>query len=318
VKKVARPEFNKGLTLALGGGGARGFAHVGVLEVLHKHKVPINTIVGTSAGAIAGGGYALGNHPRLMRKRVMEFAESPLANHPKLRALVDQDQEISWRSLGDRLARFMSQGQMVKSLLMEASVMGEGYFKEVVDFFLPKARIEYMKIRFIAAATDMLSGEPVGLAQGDLRKAVLASSSVPGIAPPVVIGERYLADGGVACLVPVELALEHEGARVMAVGVDRDIEKVSPPNQALDAYLRAGDIMLARMGEIMLSQAHLAIRPAVGHIHWLDFTRAEEIMDLGAEATEEAMPRIEELCRRPTWRNRMRCWLNGDSSFGTI
>ncbi|MCG8376147.1 MAG: patatin-like phospholipase family protein [Chlorobiales bacterium] len=318
MKRKVRPKFEQGLTLALGGGGARGFAHVGVLEVLHKHDVPVTTIVGTSAGAVAGAGYALGNHPRTMRKRVMEFAESPLANHPKLRALVAQEQEISWRSLGDRLARFLSQGQLVKSLLMEASVMGEGYFKDVVDFFLPKARIEYMSIRFIAAATDMLSGKPVALAQGDLRTAVLASSSVPGIAPPVVLGERYLADGGVACLVPVELALEHEGARVLAVGVDRSIEAGAPPNQALDAYLRAGDIMLARMGDIMLAQAHLALRPAVGHIHWLDFTRAEEIMDLGAEVAEEAIPRIQELCRRPTWRDRMRCWLNGGPDLGAV
>ena len=313
MKKHARPKIDQGLTLALGGGGARGFAHVGVLEVLHKHRVPISTIVGTSAGAVAGGGYALGHHPRLMRRRVMEFAESPLANHPKLRALVSQDQEISWRSLGDRLARFINHGKMVKALLLEASVMGEGYFKDVVDFFLPKARMEYLKIRFIAAATDMLTGQPVALAQGDLRKAVLASSSVPGIAPPVVIGERHLADGGVACLVPVELALEHAGARVMAVGVDREIEAAAPPTHALDAYLRAGDIMLARMGELMLSQAHLAIRPEVGHIHWLDFVRAREIMDLGVEAAEKAMPQIEKLSRRPTLRDRMRCWLNREA-----
>ncbi len=318
MKKSASPKFEQGITLALGGGGARGFAHVGVLEVLHTHGVPINTIVGTSSGAVAGAGYALGNHPAVMRQRVMEFATSRLANHPKIRALVAQEQEISWRSLGDRLARFLSQGQMVKALLMEASVMGEDYFKNVIDFFLPNARIEYMHIRFMAAATDMLTGQPVALAQGDLRKAVLASSSVPGISPPVVIGERHLADGGVACLVPVELALEQQGARVLAVGVDRNIEVAAPPHQALDAYLRAGDIMLARMGEIMLSQAHLALKPKVGHIHWLDFARAKEIMDLGAEAAEEAIPQIEELCRRPDWRQRMHCWLNGESNIGAV
>jgi predicted acylesterase/phospholipase RssA len=76
--------------------------------------------------------------------------------------------------------------------------------------------------------------------------------------------------------------------------------------------------MLARMGEIMLSQAHLALRPKVGHIHWLDFARAKEIMDLGAQATEEAMPQIEELCRKPTWRQRMHCWLNGESKIGAV
>jgi NTE family protein len=318
VKKSARPKFEQGVTLTLGGGGARGFAHVGVMEVLHKHGVPITTIVGTSSGAVAGAGYAMGNHPAVMRQRVMEFSESRLANHPKIRALVAQEQEISWRSLGDRLARYLSQGQMVKSLLMEASVMGESYFKNVVDFFLPEARIEHMQIRFIAAATDMLTGKPVALTQGDLRKAVLASCSVPGIAPAVVIGERHLADGGVACLVPVELALEHEGARVLAVGVDRDVETGAPPNHALDAYLRAGDIMLARMSEIMLSQADLALRPKVGHIHWLDFARAGEIMQLGAEAAEEAMPQIEELCRKPTWKQRMRCLLNGDTKLGAV
>lgn len=309
---MASPKHKQGITLALGGGGARGFAHVGVMEVLHQHRIPISAIIGTSAGALAGAGYALGNLPRVMRQRVKEFSNSRLANHPKIRALVAQEQEISWRSLGDRLGRYLCQGQMVKSLLWEASVMGESYFQNVVNFFLPQASIEHMVVPFIAAATDLLSGRPVALDQGDLRTAVLASCSVPGIAPPVKLGERYLVDGGVACLVPVEIALKRHGARVLAVGVDRDIKLDSPPHQALDAYLRAGDIMMARMGEIMMSQAQLALSPEVGQIHWLDFAKGEEIMDLGAEAAQKALPEIMELCRPPTFRQRLRNWLNGD------
>ncbi len=315
---MAKARFERGITLVLGGGGARGFAHVGVLEVLHRHQVPVACIVGTSSGAVAGGGYALGNHPTIMRERVLEFSCSRLANHPKIRALVAQEQEISWRSLGERLARYLCQGQMVKALLMEASVMGGSYFRNVVNYFLPEARLEELPIPFKAVATDLLSGEPVALDRGDLREAVLASSSVPGIAPPVEIEGRFLVDGGVAALVPVEVALADPEALVVAVGVDRDITAEKPPTQALDAYLRAGDIMLARMGEIMLSQAHLAIRPEVGHIHWLDFVRAEEIMDLGVQAAEDALPQIEALCRRPSWRERVRGWFNGERRLGAV
>lgn len=300
-----------GLSLALGGGGARGLAHVGVLEVLHARGAPIVAIAGTSAGAVAGAGYALGHTPREMRARVMEFSRSELANHRKIKALVEEEEEpFSWRSLGQRLDRYLCQGQMVRALFREASVLDSDYFRRVVEFFLPEGDLSRTKIPFFPVATDLLTGQPVPLDSGSLREAVTASSSVPGIAPPVQMGGRHLVDGGAACLVPVEIAMRQEGAMTVGVGVDRDIVTESPPDTALDAYLRAGDILMARLGELLIAQAQLAIRPQVGHIHWLEFGRAREIMDLGAAAAEEAWPRIQEALHRPSFTERLaeRLW----------
>jgi NTE family protein len=202
---------------------------------------------------------------------------------------------------------------MVRALFTEASVLDPDYFRRVVDFFLPDVDLDEARIPFFPVATDLLSGQPVPLTTGSLRRAVLASSSVPGIAPSVQIEGRYLVDGGAACLVPVEVALRQQGALTVGVGVDRDIETESPPETALDAYLRAGDIVMARLGQLLIAQAQVSIRPQVGHIHWLEFDRAKEIMDLGAAAAEEAWPRIQEALHRPSFAERLaeRLWFRG-------
>jgi NTE family protein len=288
----------RGLALALGGGGARGFAHVGVIEVLHQRGVPIRGIAGTSAGAVAGAGYAMGASPAAMRQRVLAFVRSKLANHPKLRALAAREAEHEpdvMARLRETMARLVLQGQMVKSLILEDALLDASYFADVVRFFLPEADIGQARIPFVAVATDVLSGEPVVLDRGPLRPAVTASCSVPGVSPPVEVDGRWLVDGGVVSLVPVDAALARWGRPVLAVGVERDICCVEPPRSALESYLRAGEIQSCRLSRLLMGLADLALEPEVGEFHWTDFAEAERIMDLGREAAEAAWPRIAEL-----------------------
>ncbi len=282
--------------MALGGGGARGFAHVGVLESLHARGIPVAGIVGTSSGAVAGAGYCLGYEPAAMRERVMEFTESMLANHHKIRALVTADADSDWRGLVGRLHRFVCQGAMVKSLLLEDSVLGKDYFKRVVEFFLPESRIGGMPIPFAGVATDLADGSEVVLQSGSLRKAVQASCSVPGVSPPVKLGGRMLVDGGVVSLVPSTAARRiWPGLPVVAVSVDRKVEVSHPPGNALECYIRAGEIQGARLTEMLLEQADLALAPRVGDMHWADFLQAGAIMDRGFAAAEDAADKIEKL-----------------------
>lgn len=292
----------KDLVLALGGGGTRGFAHVGVLEVLEQHNIKPSGIVGVSAGAVAGAGYCLGRTSVEMRQRVLEFASSRLARDPHLRSLADRVDEDRPSGLVDKVGRLLSQGRLVKSFLMDGSIMSGDYFQRLVEFFLPEARIEDLPIPFACLATDVLTGEPVVFDRGPLREAVLASSSVPGVAPPLKMDGRWLIDGGVSYLVPTRTCRRlFPRARVMAINVDREVKTQALPGQALESYLRAGEIQAYHLNKVLLDEADLVLTPDVGEVHWADSARAAWLMDQGHACTEEHLGQIQALLAPQPW-----------------
>ncbi|MFH1059586.1 MAG: patatin-like phospholipase family protein [Pseudomonadota bacterium] len=286
-----------GICLALGGGGARGFAHVGVLAVLKRQGVDVRGVVGTSSGAIAGAGFALGYHPDQMVERVLEFAASPLAHDPRVRAMVSESQGEACRSLGDRVGRLFCKGRMLKNLVLEHSVLGLDYFRRVVAFFLPDVLIQSCQVPFAAVATDVQTGRTVIIDRGPLREAVVASCAVPGVAPLVRHQGRLLMDGGVCSLVPTLEARRLGMKRLVAVCVDRAIASDALPKVGLELYLRAGDIQAALLSELMLKQADLVLRPAVGGMHWMDYPRAGAIVAAGRQEAELQLAGIERLAR---------------------
>jgi len=298
---------NLGINLALGGGGARGFAHVGVIESLEAHGVRIASIVGVSSGAVAGAGYALGYYTAKMRETVLEFAASDLAHHPRLQAIRSGGDD-SCHGLTDRLSRMFCQGLLVKSFFLDNSLMGADFFLEMVRFFLPPAKFSDTRIPFAAVATDLLSGEAVVLDHGDLRRAVQASCSVPGVAEPVEIEGRHLVDGGAVCLVPTQVARQRHGGLVVAVNVDRAVDTSDLPGQAMEYYLRATEIQSYHLAQLLCQQADLALQPALGDVHWTDFSRAEWIMDQGRVVAEQAWAELERLLKpaAPWWKRVLR------------
>lgn len=300
---MKRDNATYGVDLVLGGGGARGFAHVGVLEVLWDGGVPIRSIIGASAGALAGAAFAAGVTPDRMRARVIEYAGSHLARDTKLRSLVTSSENGSASSLVDKVGRLFVQSWLLRSFLMGPSVMGGQFFQESVDFFLPDARIEDLPLPFACVATDVHSGEPVVFDRGPLRKAVLASSAVPGIAPLVNVGGRWLMDGGVACLIPTACARRRGHEKIVAVNVDRDVFSDGIPDQALETYLRAGEIQSYHLARRMLRDADLVIEPDVGEVHWADFMAGELLMERGRAATRPALEQVRALLRPESpWR----------------
>jgi NTE family protein len=286
-----------GLTLALGGGGARGFAHVGVFHVLLDRGVPIHGVAGTSSGAVAGAGLALGYTYEEMRQRVMEFAASPLARHPRLKAMHGEGDQACL-GLTDKLARLYCQGLLVKSFFLDDSLLGGEFFRQMVEFFVPLVRLEDTYLPYAAVATDIKTGETVVLRKGDMRRALRASCAVPGVAAPVRIDGRHLVDGGASCLVPTTVARALAPGPVLAVNVEREAAIGDLPGQSLEYYLRATEIQGYHLAELLCAQAELVLRPALEDVHWADFGRAAWIMEQGVKAAELAWERIE-ACLRP-------------------
>lgn len=306
-----------GISLALGGGGARGFAHLGVFQVLTQRGIPVGSIVGTSSGAIAGAGLALGYDIAEMVERAREFAASPLANDPRVKAMIRDGVNETRAGLGDRFGRLVCQGRLLKSLVMEDSVLGQEFFRAMVEFFAPDVMIEAMPLPFAAVATDSRSGQTVILDRGPLREALSASCAVPGVAPLVRHQGRALMDGGVCSLVPTLEARQLGHARLLAVSVDRALE-TSPaePRQALEIFLRAGDIQATVLNELTLRQADLVLRPPVGHLHWMDFVKAEQIVEAGRQETEIRLAAIERLAANRLGDRLGRAWRAARVSLG--
>lgn len=293
--------FRRGINLALGGGGARGFAHVGVLEVLSENKIPVRALAGTSAGAIAGSGWALGRTAREMHSRVLAFSKSRLAKDSRVRAMVDQEGGDNCYGLSNRLGQLLCKGRMMGSLMLSDAVLDREYFQDVVNFFVPNISFEELGRPFAVIAADVLSGEMVVLNSGPLRPAILASSAVPGAAPVVELDGRFLMDGGVLCLVPALTAKALHPSPVLGVNVGPDLKSDVVPDQALEIYFRASEIQGVMLAKLQMQRADLMIHPKVGHIHWADFLDARELLDAGREAAQKALPEIRQLARPRLW-----------------
>ena len=161
----------------------------------------------------------------------------------------------------------------------------------MIHYFIPDLEIRQTRIPFRAVATDLITGRKIVFSEGSLRTAVLASCAVPGAVEPVRQGQWLLADGGVTSLVPVHATREAGADVVIAVTVDRELP---PPEMetAQGIFYRAGEITASTLEDEELRDADVVIRPKVGDIHWMDYSRAGDLIGKGEEAAREALGAI--------------------------
>jgi NTE family protein len=280
--------------LALGGGGARGFAHIGILKVLDREGIRPDIIVGTSIGSIVGGAIVSGMTVNALEERADAFLESDLYRSSELKAMGDAESGAEQR-MSRRIQTYFKTKIRLAQALFRPGILPSKDMEEFVNFFIPDIQIEETVIPFGAVTTDLTSGECVFLTHGSLRQAILASSSVPGALPPVEVEGRQLADGGVICTVPAGYAAELGADFVIAVSIDRDILLGSELQTAVDIYVRAGEIMGFHLEQHHLKHADLVIRPNLGNIHWTDFSQSKELIALGEAAARKSLPELRRL-----------------------
>jgi len=300
------PEHPKGVGLALGGGLARGFAHIGVLNVLERHNIRPSIVTGTSIGAVVGASYLAG--------RLKELEDWALSLN-RVRILSYLDFRV--RSAG---------------------MIGGRRLRKVLHQNFEDMNIEDLPSPFIAIAADLTTGHEVWLRKGSLIDAMTASFALPGVFPPVERNHRFLVDGALVNPVPVAPA-QAMGAR-MTIGVDLNtdiIGKAAKPGQGYQTiagfdlfdekdvpleqqkkytstmtkklFRRQKDspslfgVMVSALGIIQdrLTRSRLAgdppdihIKPKIGDIGLLEFERAEELIARGEDATEKMIPEIKD------------------------
>ena len=281
----------KKIGLALGGGGVRGLAHIGVLNVLEQEGIGVDLIVGTSAGALIGGAYASGMSIRNITAKVDGYLRSSEYKDSAIKA-IGTTFSSERKNFFQKTQTFLRNRYYLVRALFSPSILPSEDFQSLINYLLPDIDIKDTRIPFMAVTTDLISGKQVVLTEGSLRKAVLASSSVPGAVEPTRIGEWLLADGGVTSLVPVNAARKAGADVVIAVMVDRELPKETDIETAKDVLYRAGEITANMLEAAELENADVVIRPSVGDLHWADFSRSDHLIRVGEEATRQSLEAI--------------------------
>lgn len=249
--------------LALGGGAARGFAHIGVIKALEAQGIVPDMVVGTSAGSVVGALYAAGNNGFALHKLALEMDEAAISD---------------WSV----------------PLFSKAS----GIFKgEAIQQYVNKAvnhqPLEKLKIPFGAVATDLNSGLPVLFQKGNTGLAVRASSAVPSVFQPVRIGSHVYVDGGLVSPVPVRFAREMGADFVIAVNISSQPENQSA-NSSVDVLLQTFAIMGQRINQYELKEADVVIQPNLGAMKGNDFNARNVAILAGEQAAMAALVELKQ------------------------
>ncbi|MFT9847905.1 patatin-like phospholipase family protein [Aneurinibacillus sp. REN35] len=253
--------------LALGAGGARGFAHIGVLEVLEEHGIVPVYLSGSSMGSLVASLYASGFTPQMMEK---------LAVHLKRKHWLD----------------FCVPGM--------GFVTGEK-LRHLVKLLTRGKNIEELERPLSIVATDLVSGERVIFTEGPVYEAVRASVSIPGIFVPHKLGTRLLVDGGVVDRVPIEM-VRTMGSE-LTIGVDVSLAPSnSPVRTFFDVIFQTIDVMEREIFLHRTVHADIMVRPDVGRFSSTSFTNIDEIIEEGRKAARVMVPYIQEKIEE--WRNR--------------
>ena len=280
----------KRIGLALGGGGARGLAHIGVLMVLEKERIPIDLIVGTSIGALVGGAYASGISPDELQKRMNAYLNSPEFQSSAMKAF-ESARAKGELGLTARIQTYLRNTFYLIQAMFKPGILPNEDFQTTINYFIPDIQIEETRIPFRAVATDLVSGKEITFSKGSLRQAVMASCAVPGAIAPLKEGERLLSDGGIISLVPSSVARQEGADIVIAVAVDRDIGSEGL-RTVVDVYQRVNEIMSEKLKNYELANADVVILPEAGDLHWSDFSEAINLIDEGQKAARERLDDI--------------------------
>jgi NTE family protein len=271
VLKLSPPERPR-IALVLGGGGARGLTHIGVLKVLEEEKIPVDIIAGTSVGALVGALYSAG---------------IPL---DKIESMADS---VGWSDLVD------VSGPALAKLLIANSLLSSDKMEQYLQDNIGKVRFDELKIKFACVATDLVTGERIIFREGDVAPAARASATIPGVFQPVEYRHRFLVDGGLLDNIPTDVAELMGADFIIAVTASGDFTKNEISNVFM-VLTQSINIQGKILDESRLKKADVVIKPHVGDISVLDLGRSKECINSGVLAAKKAVDEIKKTIIRST------------------
>jgi NTE family protein len=242
--------------LVLGGGSARGYAHIGVLKILEREGIPIHLIAANSMGSLMGAYYACGFRPS----------------------------ELEEMALATKRRHIASMSLTRKALLSTRKV------RKILNRDIGNRTFQELEIPLSVVATDILTGKEVILNTGSVKEAVLASISFPGVFPPIRMSDKLLIDGGSVNQVPVSVARNMGADVVIAVDVGFLAKKRDEYRNLVQIAVRAQDIMAKKQMAIEEADADVVIKPDVESESVIAYHKAAFFIEAGAKAAAEALP----------------------------
>ena len=285
------------IAFALGGGGVRGLANIGVIRALRGADIVPDIVAGTSMGAIIGALYADSGNIDIVEQTIKSLLRSEefrqKAQH------MPGSQEMG-RGFWDKVYERAVKGYFFYRFLFKESVVSAETFFTEMNRIVPEKHFSELKIPFACMALDLISGYPEILHSGPVRTAVSASSAVPGILPPVPIDGRMCVDGGWVEAVPVSAAKVLGAGFIIGVDVSRDISVIDYREEmksSMDIVFRAGDITRSLMNTFRTRDADFVIHPDVGDAEWSDFDNTGDYISAGYSAGVKAIPALKSALR---------------------
>lgn len=280
----------KEICIALGSGGARSLAHIGVLQIFQEENIVIKKIAGTSAGAVVGAVFAETNDAFETQERFKTLLKSNAYERSGLGTLKDHTVHGAnfWEQITTRI-----KGMIALSIAQsKLGVLRNKYLKECLEILTFSKDFSQLQIAFSAMATDLVSGCGVEIATGDIIKGLNATSAIPGFFPPVKIGDHLLVDGAVTCPVPVEHCAIDRDSVIVAVHVPSQIISGYQPENALDVMVRAEEISMRNLDQVKTARADIHIFPDIKDVGWNELHRLDEMVAEGRKAARKMLPQI--------------------------
>jgi NTE family protein len=271
--------------LALGGGGARGLAHLGVLRVLEREKIPIHAISGTSMGAIIGACYAMEQNIQSIEGKIIKIMNSPSFKSMRFDFLKNADCDDK-KGIIEKTRKIVISGMIHIIEETKDSYLPADKLESIINALLPDIDIKKTKTPFTCIAADLTNGKEKIFSEGSLRKCVYASAAIPGVFPPIKIDDVYYNDGGSVDVTPVNAFNDIKVDHIIAVDVKSRVMRWEKVANVKEIMARSNYITSQILSDMQLKNANAVISPMVKHIHWTGFDKAEFLITQGEKAAE--------------------------------
>jgi len=278
------------IAVALGGGGARGFAHLGALQVLSELGIHPDIITGSSFGSIGGALYIKHGHIDGCVEDLKALLKTDLFKKLGTGNIHVQDRQGG--SFWQQAAQLVQDRIIINLAQSRPGLIRIEKLRQVTEFLITENRWERDGIRLGIVATDLKTGEDVYFTDGDLVTSILASSAIPGFVPPVAFNGRVLVDGGVTQQVPIRLARKMGADFVIAIDVGQSINPSARVDNAMAIMSQAEGIKSYHYRMMLNREADVLVMPSFIGIHWSEFSRAEEFINSGKIAAESKIAEI--------------------------
>jgi NTE family protein len=279
------------LGIALGSGGARGLAHVGVLAVLEEAGLRPDVIAGTSMGSIVGALFAETPDPEIVAEKLWAYAADPEFKG-SWEPFIEDDLNLENRGFLGSIWRSVQRRYLTYKTFSAPSQQSAERLMEPLQRLFSATSIEELKLPFAAMAVDLRGGEARVFDSGPLVDAIYASSAIPGVFPPLDLDGQLLIDGGGPFRVPVGLCRRLGADFVLAVDIPSFAPEEKDYKTGLEVLMRSDAVARNRLNKIVLEQADFVVKPQVSEFHWANFGAANPIREAGEQAMRDALPEL--------------------------